>query len=126
MGQVMKGQLKNDKTGVQQSLICPHLHPVQHSPDQRGNARCGLFVVMRYALQHHLICPVNQLSHRAVETSETGGDGLTAERTDGDESGHRSLRFRSNLNRCHLPVLQVWLQLDQSLDCLQDATGCPA
>lgn len=66
-----------------------HLDPIQNCPDQCGDTRCGLFVVMGDALQYHLICPVNQLSHRAVETSETGGDCHTAERTGRSQSmGH--------------------------------------
>lgn len=75
------------RTGPTKSLICSHLHPVQHGPDHRSNACCGLLVVVGDALQHHLICPANQLSHRVVEAGKTGGDSLTAERTDGEESG---------------------------------------
>ncbi len=72
-----------------QSVTHPHLDPIQHSPDHRGNARCGLSLVMSNALQHHLIGPVNQLSHRLVKTTETGGDGLTAGRTGRDRSGDK-------------------------------------
>lgn len=42
---------------------------------------------MGRTLQHHLVCPTNQLSHRQVETCETGGDGLAAGKTDGSGDG---------------------------------------
>lgn len=32
--------------------------------------------------------------------------------------------FCSDPDRCHLPAVQVWFKLDQSLDRLKDAAGC--
>lgn len=114
------------KTLAELEFFCSHLHSSQHCPDHGGNTCCGLSVALGVSLQHQLICPANQLSHRLVEMSETGGNSLTAERTDRDGLAPRSPRLRSDLNRFYLPVFQVWFQLGQSLDSLQYAAGCSA